>query len=112
MLTDVHMSSGCGYGGRKALQWSSGNSSVHFFQSLLLENMKLHLQIGHCQCHSVVSSIHNLKVISNQAIFFYVFAYFSYKLKMCLLSFPTFRPSWPYYVFYRVHSRYFESTLV
>ena len=70
MLTDVHMSSGCGYGGRKALQWSSGNSSVHFFQSLLLENMKLRLQIGHCQCHSVVSSIHNLKVISNQAIFF------------------------------------------
>ena len=45
MLTDVDISSGCGYGGRKALQWASGNSSVHLFQSLLFENMKLRLQI-------------------------------------------------------------------
>ena len=72
-MTDVDMSSGCGYGGREALQWNSGNSSVHLFQSLLLENMKLRLKIGHC--HSVVSSTHNIIDISNEAIFVYVFVY-------------------------------------
>jgi len=70
--------SGCNYGGR---EWSKG--------TVLGPYILLHLQIAHC-LYWVASSIHNPKLIPNQAIFVYVFLYISDKLKICLLSFPFF----------------------